>query len=313
MDTALLDYDLPGELVAQTPIEPRDGSRLLVYRRASGEMEHRMIRELPDVLAGELVVVNDTRVVPARLRMHRATGGAVEVLLVERADENGAWEALVRPSRRLRVGEHVGPVRLRESRGEGRWLVELEGDPDGEMPLPPYIHEPLADPERYQTVYGTVEGSAAAPTAGLHFTPELFAALDPVHVTLHVGLDTFRPVTETRLEDHDLHGERYAVEAAAWERIEEATRVLAVGTTTVRVLETVARSGALSGRTTLFVVPGFEFKRVDALLTNFHLPRSTLLALVMAFVGVEAAREIYRAAIAERYRFYSFGDAMVVL
>jgi S-adenosylmethionine:tRNA ribosyltransferase-isomerase len=313
MDTALLDYDLPGELVAQTPIEPRDGSRLLVYRRASGEMEHRMIRELPDVLDGELVVVNDTRVVPARLRMHRATGGAVEVLLVERADENGTWEALVRPSRRLRVGERVGPVLLRESLGDGRWLVHLEGDPDGEMPLPPYIHEPLADPERYQTVYGAVEGSAAAPTAGLHFTPELLAALDPVHVTLHVGLDTFRPVSETRLEDHELHGERYAVEAATWGRIEEATRVLAVGTTTVRVLETVARSGALSGRTTLFVVPGFEFKRVDALLTNFHLPRSTLLALVMAFVGVEAAREIYRAAIAERYRFYSFGDAMVVL
>ena len=313
MDTALLDYDLPGELVAQTPIEPRDGARLLVYRRTSGEIEHRMIRELPDVLDGELVVVNDTRVVPARLRMRRATGGAVEVLLVERADENGTWEALVRPSRRLRVGERVGAVRLRESRGEGRWLVELEGDPDGEMPLPPYIHEPLTDPERYQTVYGTVEGSAAAPTAGLHFTPELLAALNPVHVTLHVGLDTFRPVTETRLEDHELHGERYAVEAAAWERIEEATRVLAVGTTTVRVLETVARAGALSGRTTLFVLPGFEFKRVDALLTNFHLPRSTLLAVVMAYVGVEAAREIYRTAIAERYRFYSFGDAMVVL
>ena len=313
MDTALLDYELPAELVAQTPIEPRDGSRLLVYRRASGEIEHRMIRELPDVLDGELVVVNDTRVVPARLRLHRATGGAVEVLLVERADENGTWEALVRPSKRVRVGERVGPVRLREARGEGRWLVELEGDPDGEMPLPPYIHEPLAEPERYQTVYGRVEGSAAAPTAGLHFTPELLAALDPVRVTLHVGLDTFRPVTEAQLEDHELHGERYAVEAAAWERIEAAPRVLAVGTTTVRVLETVARTGALSGRTTLFVVPGFEFERVDALLTNFHLPRSTLLALVMAFVGVDAAREIYRVAVEERYRFYSFGDAMVVL
>jgi S-adenosylmethionine:tRNA ribosyltransferase-isomerase len=313
MDTALLDYELPAELVAQTPIEPRDGSRLLVYRRAEGEIEHRMIRELPDVLDGELAVVNDTRVVPARLRLHRATGGAVEVLLVERADENGTWEALVRPSKRVRVGELVGPVRLREARGEGRWLVELEGDPQGEMPLPPYIDEPLADPERYQTVYGRVEGSAAAPTAGLHFTPELIAALDPVRVTLHVGLDTFRPVTEAQLEDHELHGERYTVEAAAWERIEAAPRVLAVGTTTVRVLETVARSGALSGRTTLFVVPGFEFQRVDALLTNFHLPRSTLLALVMAFVGVDAAREIYRVAIEERYRFYSFGDAMVVL
>ena len=181
------------------------------------------------------------------------------------------------------------------------------------MPLPPYIHEPLADPERYQTVFGDVEGSAAAPTAGLHFTPELLAALDPVRVTLHVGLDTFRPVTESRLEEHELHGERYALQAQAWERIEAAERVLAVGTTTVRVVETVARSGALSGRTTLFVTPGFEFRRVDALLTNFHLPRSTLLALVMAFAGVDAVREIYRVAIAERYRFYSFGDAMVVL
>jgi S-adenosylmethionine:tRNA ribosyltransferase-isomerase len=313
MDTALLDYDLPGELVAQTPIEPRDASRLLVYRRSSGEIEHRVIRELPELLDGELVVVNDTRVVPARLRLHRATGGAVEVLLVERADENGTWEALVRPSKRLRVGERVGPVSLRERRGDGGWLVELLGEPDGEMPLPPYIHGALEDAERYQTVYSAVEGSAAAPTAGLHFTAGLLEALDPVTVTLHVGLDTFRPVVATNLADHELHGERYAVEPAAWQRIEAATRVLAVGTTTVRVLETVARSGALSGRTTLFVTPGFEFRRVDALLTNFHLPRSTLLALVMAFVGVDAAREIYRVAIAERYRFYSFGDAMVVL
>ena len=279
----------------------------------SGAIEHRTVAELPDVLGGELVVVNDTRVVPARLKLRRASGGAVEVLLVERVDDNGTWEALVRPSRRLRSGEVVGPVRLREARGEGRWLVEVEGEPDGEMPLPPYIHEPLADPERYQTVYGTEQGSAAAPTAGLHFTQELLAALDPVSVTLHVGLDTFRPVTESRLEEHELHGERYAVDARSWERIAAAERVLAVGTTTVRVLETVARSGELAGRTTLFIAPGFEFRRVDALLTNFHLPRSTLLALVMAFVGVEATHEIYRTAIEERYRFYSFGDAMVVL
>ena len=313
MDTSLLEYDLPDELVAQTPIEPRDGSRLLVYRRVSGAIEHRTVAELPDVLGGELVVVNDTRVVPARLNLRRASGGAVEVLLVERVDDNGTWEALVRPSRRLRSGEVVGPVRLREARGDGRWLVEVEGEPDGEMPLPPYIHEPLADPERYQTVYGTTQGSAAAPTAGLHFTQELLATLDPVSVTLHVGLDTFRPVTESRLEEHEVHGERYAVAAHSWKRIAAADRVLAVGTTTVRVLETVARSGELAGRTTLFIAPGFEFRRVDALLTNFHLPRSTLLALVMAFVGVEATREIYRAAIEERYRFYSFGDAMVVL
>jgi S-adenosylmethionine:tRNA ribosyltransferase-isomerase len=313
MDTSLLDYDLPAELVAQTPIERRDASRLLVYRRASGEMEHRTVADLPDVLDRELVVVNDTRVVPARLRLRRASGGAVEVLLVERVDDNGTWEALVRPSGRLDVGERVGPVLLREARGQGRWLVEVQGEPTGEMPLPPYIHEPLADPERYQTVYGGVEGSAAAPTAGLHFTPELLAALDPVRVTLHVGLDTFRPVTEARLEDHMLHGERYSVDAPAWERIAAAERVLAVGTTTVRVLESVARSGELAGRTTLFITPGFTFRRVDALMTNFHLPRSTLLALVMAFVGVDAVREIYCTAVAERYRFYSFGDAMLVL
>ena len=313
MDTSLLEYELPEELVAQTPIEPRDASRLLVYRRATGAIEHRTVADLPDVLGTELVVVNDTRVVPARLHLRRASGGAVEVLLVERVDENGAWEALVRPSRRLRAGEQVGPVRLRELRGDGRWVVDVEGAPDGEVPLPPYIHEPLADPERYQTVYGAVEGSAAAPTAGLHFTPELLAALSHERVTLHVGLDTFRPVTEPRLEEHALHGERYEVAAAAWARIAEAERVLAVGTTTVRVLETVVRTGELAGRTTLLISPGFEFRRVDALMTNFHLPRSTLLALVMAFVGVEATREIYRAAIEERYRFYSFGDAMVVL
>jgi S-adenosylmethionine:tRNA ribosyltransferase-isomerase len=313
MDTSELDYDLPAELVAQTPMEPRDRSRLLVYRRESGAIEHRTAAELPDVLGGELVVVNDTRVVPARLRLRRRSGGAVEVLLVERMDDNGTWEALVRPSRRLRVGETLGPVRLREPLGDGRWLVELDGEPAGEMPLPPYIHEPLADPGRYQTVYGRVEGSAAAPTAGLHFTPGLVAALDPARVTLHVGLDTFRPVTEARLESHELHGERYEVDATTWGRIARAERVLAVGTTTVRVLETVAHGGALAGRTTLFITPGYSFQRVDALLTNFHLPRSTLLALVMAFAGVDTVRDIYREAIAERYRFYSFGDAMVVL
>jgi S-adenosylmethionine:tRNA ribosyltransferase-isomerase len=313
MDTSSLEYDLPPELVAQVPVEPRDASRLLVYRRAEGTLEHRTFRELPDVLENELVVVNDTRVVPARLRLRRESGGAAEVLLVERVDDNGTWEALVRPSRRLRAGEELGPVRLREPLGDGRWLVALRGTPEGDMPLPPYIHEPLADPLRYQTVYGEVEGSAAAPTAGLHFTPELLAAFDSVRVTLHVGLDTFRPVNAETLEEHELHGERYSVTPGAWERIDAAERVLAVGTTTVRVLETVARSGELTGRTTLFVVPGFRFRRVDALLTNFHLPRSTLLALVMASAGVEVVREIYREAIAERYRFYSFGDAMLVL
>jgi S-adenosylmethionine:tRNA ribosyltransferase-isomerase len=234
------------------------------------------------------------------------------VLLLERVGE-GVWEALARPTRRLRAGGRYGPVELLEHLGEGRWRVRLEGEPAGEVPLPPYIEVPLADPARYQTVYAREAGSAAAPTAGLHFTPELLRAVEVERVTLHVGLDTFRPVAAEDLAEHELHGERYDVRAEAWERIRAAERVLAVGTTTVRVLETVARGGALAGRTSLFVTPGFEFRRVDALLTNFHLPRSTLLALVMAFAGVERTRELYRVAIEERYRFYSFGDAMLLL
>jgi S-adenosylmethionine:tRNA ribosyltransferase-isomerase len=313
MDTVELDYELPRELIAQRPLERRDASRLLVYRRGSGTIEHCVFSELPELLSGELVVVNDTRVVPARLRLRRSTGGAVELLLLEQVEADGVWEALARPARRLRRGERLGPVQLIEPLAEGRWLLRLEGEPDGDTPLPPYIHEPLVDPERYQTVFAREPGSAAAPTAGFHFTPELLRQLDPVRVTLHVGLDTFRPVLADRLDEHELHGERYSVAADAWTRIVEADRVLAVGTTTVRVLETVVRSNELSGRSTLFVTPGFAFRRVDALLTNFHLPRSTLLALVMALIGVEETREIYRVAIAERYRFYSFGDAMVIL
>jgi S-adenosylmethionine:tRNA ribosyltransferase-isomerase len=312
MDTARLDYALPPELIAQRPLERRDAARLLVYRRATLEVEHRVVFELPELLAGELVVVNDTRVVPARLRLRRGSGGAVEILLVEKL-EDGTWEALVRPAARVRQGERLGPIELVEPLGEGRWRLRLEGFPDGEAPLPPYIHEPLSDPERYQTVYAREEGAAAAPTAGLHLTEELLRRLDYVTLTLHVGLDTFRPVTASRLEEHELHGERYRVDEETWRRIRDADRVLAVGTTTVRVLETVARGAPLEGRTSLFVTPGFEFRRVDALLTNFHLPRSTLLALVMAFVGEEETLRLYRVAIDEGYRFYSFGDAMLVL
>jgi S-adenosylmethionine:tRNA ribosyltransferase-isomerase len=313
MDTAELDYELPPELIAQRPVEPRDASRLLVYRRDSATIEHAVFSDLPGLLSDELVVVNDSRVVPARLRLRRASGGAVEVLLLEAVAGGDTWEALARPTRRLRAGERLGPVELLEPLGDGRWLVRLDGEPNGDTPLPPYIREPLEDPERYQTIYAREPGSAAAPTAGLHFTLDTLADLESVRVTLHVGLDTFRPVTATRLEEHVLHGERYEVDADTWGRIASARRVLAVGTTTVRVLETVARSGESRGRTTLFVSPGFTFRRVDALLTNFHLPRSTLLALVMAFVGVEEAREIYRVAVDQQYRFYSFGDAMVVL
>jgi S-adenosylmethionine:tRNA ribosyltransferase-isomerase len=310
MRVSELDYDLPRELIAQHPAERRDESRLLVYDRASGAVQHRVFSDLPDELPrGTLTVVNDTRVVPARIRIERPKG---EVLLLERVDDT-TWEALARPTKRLRAGRRYGPVELVEHLGEGRWLVRLAGEPAGEAPLPPYITEPLDDPERYQTVYARDTGSAAAPTAGLHFTPELLERLDVERVTLHVGLDTFRPVTVDDLSEHELHGERYEVAPEAWERIRAAERVLAVGTTSVRVLETVARDNLSKGRTRLFITPGFEFRRVDHLLTNFHLPRSTLLALVMAFAGVDEVRRLYRLAIEERYRFYSFGDAMLIL
>jgi S-adenosylmethionine:tRNA ribosyltransferase-isomerase len=312
MKRSELEYTLPPELIAQRPAERRDQSRLLVCDRASGEVRHRWFHELTEELSGELVVVNDTRVVPARLRLRRPGGGESEVLLLEPLNGRGEWEGLARPSRRLRPGQRLGPVELLEPLGEGRWRLRLEGEPAGEAPLPPYITEPLADPERYQTVYAAEEGSAAAPTAGLHFTPELLARLDVERVTLHVGLDTFRPVTVDDLAEHPIHSERYEVAPEAWERIRAAEGVLAVGTTTVRVLESLARGAPLAGRTDLFITPGFEFRRTDVLLTNFHLPGSTLLALVMAFAGVDETRRLYELAIEERYRFYSFGDAMLL-
>ena len=308
MKVSELDYDLPAELIAQHPLPRRDESRLLVYERASGEVRHRRFGDLADEAADALVVVNDTRVLPARIPLERPRG---EVLLLERVGGD-EWEGLARPTRRLRPGRY-GDVELLEHLGEGRWRLRLHGEPAGETPLPPYITEPLADAERYQTVYARARGSAAAPTAGLHFTPEVLARLAVERVTLHVGLDTFRPLAVEELAEHELHGERYEVRPEAWERIHAAPRVLAVGTTTTRVLETLARGAALRDRTTLFITPGFEFRRVDALLTNFHLPRSTLLALVMAFAGVEETRGLYALAIEKRYRFYSFGDAMLVL
>ncbi|HUY72801.1 MAG TPA: tRNA preQ1(34) S-adenosylmethionine ribosyltransferase-isomerase QueA [Gaiellaceae bacterium] len=310
MNASELDYELPVELIAQRPLARRDDSRLLVYVRGSGEIRHRVFRELPEeVPAGAVTVVNDTRVVPARIRIDAPRG---EVLLLERLGGE-EWEGLARPTRKLRAGQRYGSVELLEHLGAGRWRLRLTGEPAGETPLPPYITEPLADPERYQTVFAAAEGSAAAPTAGLHFTPELLARLNVEQVTLHVGLDTFRPLTVERLEEHRIHGERYEVEEGAWERIRAAEAVLAVGTTTVRVLETLARGAPLRGRTDLFVTPGFDFRRIDFLLTNFHLPRSTLLALVMALAGVEETRRLYRIAVEERYRFYSFGDAMLIL
>ena len=314
MEASELDYDLPAELIAQHPAARRDDSRLLVYSRSTGETRHHVFRELPELVLPALVVVNDTRVVPARIPIESPRG---EVLLLEQLDGD-IWEALARPTRRLQAGRSYGPVQLLEHLGEGRWRVRLDGDPAGTefqsaVPLPPYITEPLADPERYQTVYARERGSAAAPTAGLHFTPELLARLESERVTLHVGLDTFRPLHAEVVEEHSIHGERYAVAPSAWERIRSAERVLAVGTTTVRVLETLAAGGPLTGRTELFITPGFTFRRVDHLLTNFHLPRSTLLALVMAFAGVDEVRRLYALAIEQRYRFYSFGDAMLIL
>jgi S-adenosylmethionine:tRNA ribosyltransferase-isomerase len=329
------DYPLPTEAIAQKPIEPRDAARLLVLDRAASRpgrpaIAHRTFHELGTLLRpGDLLVINDSRVIPARLPATRPGGGSAEILLLRpREGDEAGWEALVRPSRRIPVGSRLtlrsgDEVAIGSALPGGLRAVRFDRDPfavmaeAGETPLPPYIRDHATPAERYQTVYARPPGSAAAPTAGLHFTTDLLRSLSeagvrPASVTLHVGLDTFRPVVVDVLEEHALHGERYDVRPDAWERIRAADRVLAVGTTSVRVLETLARGGPLAGRTSLFVTPGFEFRRVDALLTNFHLPRSTLLALVMAFAGVEQTRELYRLAVEERYRFYSFGDAMLI-
>jgi S-adenosylmethionine:tRNA ribosyltransferase-isomerase len=333
--TADLDYVLPQALIAQTPAEPRSSARLLVYERATGETRHRRFADLLDELApDDLVVVNDSRVLPARVRAHRATGGAVELLLLEPLGD-GAWEALARPYARLREGETVvagaAGFRIDQRLGEGRVRVvpEVSGSLEaalaevGEIPLPPYIRRPPGDPGRYQTVYAREPGSAAAPTAGLHFDDGLWAELrrrhEVVAVTLGVGLDTFRPVAAEQLEQHTIHSEPYRVEHSAADRIDAARaagrRVVAVGTTAVRVLETVwgEPRAALEGRTSLFITPGFRFRAVGAMVTNFHLPRSSLLGLVMAFAGVDQTRALYGTAIAEGYRFYSFGDASLIL
>jgi S-adenosylmethionine:tRNA ribosyltransferase-isomerase len=352
-----LEYELPEDLVAQTPAEPRDASRLLVARRGSATIEDRVFADLPALLgAGDVLVRNDTRVFPARSFFHRATGGRIEVLflceLTAAGEASERWEALLRGRPRpeevleSEVLTDDWTLRCIEPLGDGRWVVENLGrrpvlsllEDAGVTPLPPYITAPLADGERYQTTYACRLGSAAAPTAGLHFTPELDrglseAGVDVEHVTLHVGLGTFKPLQDESLDATTLHSERYSVEAAVWARLTEARRagrrIVAVGTTSMRVLEHLALqesrwpatgpaeqspvAGALSGDTRLFIRPGFEFRMVDALVTNFHLPRTSLLALVMAFCGVEETREIYLHAVRERYRFYSFGDAMLAL
>jgi S-adenosylmethionine:tRNA ribosyltransferase-isomerase len=345
LSLADLDYELPDGLIAQTPVDPRDASRLLVVRRDGGEMEDRVFTDLPSLLRdGDVLVRNDTRVFPARSFFHRATGGRIEVLfLCALAVGSERWEVLLRGRpRREEVleSEVMGqewPLRCIEPLGDGRWVVESLGPVPvfellaqaGVTPLPPYITAPLGDPERYQTTYSCALGSAAAPTAGLHFTPGLDAALTAAgvsveSVTLHVGLGTFKPLPEEPLDAVTLHSEAFAVDPAVWSRLCEARRhgrrIVAVGTTSMRVLEHLALEGveprdgeSLRGDTRLFIRPGFPFRMVGGLVTNFHLPRTSLLALVMAFCGVEGTRAVYRHAVAERYRFYSFGDAMLAL
>lgn len=332
METARFDYALPERAIAQHPAEPRDAARLLVDRGAGRDPEHLHVRDLPGLLGpGDVVVVNTTRVLRARLHLRKPSGGAVEVLLLEPV-EGGAWEALVRPGRKVAPGAVLSPaaeggptleVEVGERLDGGRRLVRLRTDDPvaalehhGEVPLPPYISEPLADPERYQTVYADEPGSVAAPTAGLHLTDAVLdgiraAGAEVVGVDLWVGLGTFRPISTDHVEDHEMHTERFQVPEQTWEACQRADRVVAVGTTTVRALESAAALGRRSGRTDLFLCPGSRLAVVDVLLTNFHLPRSSLLVLVEAFAGPHW-RELYEVALAEGYRFLSFGDCMLL-
>ena len=341
-----LDFYIPEELIAQEPLVPRDSCRLM-HLTADEQRHHRLFSSLPDVLRpGDTLVFNDSRVLPARIEGRRATGGKVELLFLRpTGDDSGRgerWETLARPSHRLRTGEDVSlpdgqTLRLHGRVGEGRWVVE--GPPSrslvtlmeehGRLPLPPYIRSYPAEPGSYQTVYAATPGSAAAPTAGLHFTPELLTRLEgegvgSAYVTLHVGLDTFQPIREQTVEHHKIHREAFSVSAEALLTIRAARasgrRLVAVGTTATRVLETLAEVGALhhssaveslNGSTGIYITPGYRFRAVDVLLTNFHLPRSSVLALTMAFVGVERLRQAYAEAIALGYRFFSFGDAMM--
>lgn len=358
MNLSDFDYELPEALVAQEPSEPREDARMLVHRVAGDATEHLRIRDLPEVLArGDLLVVNDTRVRPARLLGKRVSGGAVELLVLGPGSEPGRWLALTRPAGRIRVGESIelegGALRARAcARGVGprgapgaEWRFEIQDPsrPDvpledlleeiGRMPLPPYIRrQPTEDPRRpkdrhwYQTVFAREMGAVAAPTAGLHFTAPLLDRLrergvERTEITLHVGQGTFEPVAVERIEEHVMHAESYRVSASARSAVEQArargNRVLAVGTTSARALEsTCDASGTIragSGETRLFITPGYRFRAVDALLTNFHLPRSTLLMLVSAFLGRERTLRLYREAIERGYRFYSYGDAMLLL
>ncbi len=340
MNTSDFYYDMPEELIAQTPAEPRDSSRLLVYHRQNGAIEHKIFRDIIDFLnPGDALVVNDTRVIPARLYGKKQdTGREVEFLLLNQLSKD-TWEIIMRPGKKLRIGDRVEfaadlQAEILEKKEDGVTRVKFyfEGlfepllERYGNMPLPPYITQRLEDRQRYQTVYAKENGSAAAPTAGLHFTPELMEkirqkGIDIIPVLLHVGLGTFRPVKVENVENHKMHSEYYSISADSARRINETRkkggRVIAGGTTSVRTLESVAdEEGNIreqSGDTEIFIYPGYRFKCVDALITNFHLPESTLLMLISAFMGKEQALDLYRLAVQEKYRFFSFGDAMLIL
>ncbi len=346
MRTSDFDYSLPPEFIAQTPVEPRDQSRLLVLRRGDGSIEHHRFSDIVDFLQPtDVLVLNDTRVMPARLKAQKGSGGKVEVLLLRRL-EPGLWEALVKPSKRIAVGDRVELLSTRpasigktsfvevlERKEEGvrvvRFADEAGVEALGQIPLPPYIHGYHGDRERYQTVYSREKGSVAAPTAGLHFTPGLLSqirdkGIDPAFVTLHVGLDTFRPIREEDPRQHHIHHEYGMLTPEVAERLTKARcdghRVVCVGTTAVRLLEQAALASEgtegvkpFQGWVELFILPGHRFRLVDAMITNFHLPRSTLLMLVSAFGGNDLIRRAYQEAIRDRYRFYSFGDAMLIL
>ena len=332
-------YDLPEGLIAQTPAEPRDSSRLLVYNRATDAVEHKTFRDIKNYLrAGDVLVINNTKVLPARMYAYTEHGGRVEVLLLKRLSAL-KWEVLVKPGKKCRPGTRLTvdeklSLTVESVTDSGERIVSFECggvfeealERVGSMPLPPYIHEKLKDKNRYQTVYAKTDGSAAAPTAGLHFTPQLLEEIkamgvEVAEVLLHVGLGTFRPVKEEAITDHKMHSEYYEVNERAAEIISrakrEGRRVIAVGTTSVRTLESAAKAdGTIEpcrGNTSIFIYPPYKFKCVDALITNFHLPESTLIMLVAALVGREKILELYKTAVAERYRFFSFGDCMFIL
>lgn len=333
-------YDLPEELIAQTPIEKRDESRLMVLNRANQTIEHKTFKDIIDYLEpGDCLVRNNTKVIPARLYGKKATGAKIEFLLLNRI-EGDIWECIVRPGHKLKPGTEVefgdgilkakvldvmeGGTRKVEFKYEGIFNEIL--DKIGLMPLPPYIHESLKDNDRYQTVYAKYEGSAAAPTAGLHFTPELFEkikakGIDVANVTLHVGIGTFRPVKVENVEEHHMHSEHFYIKQEDADKINNAKkngkRVIAVGTTSCRVLETIADENGMvkptEGDTQIFIYPGYKYKCLDGLVTNFHLPESTLIMLVSALAGKDYIMKAYNEAVKERYRFFSFGDAMLIL